>query len=913
MLLLEGGLGGHMNHLYDNRELSFAKMKEIIHDAANGKLQVAEKTDGQNLFISYSIPEGKAKSARNKGNIKSGGMDAAELASKFSGRGGLYDAFTDSFAAFETVIKKMPVELQRKIFGDNADIFYNAEVMDPRSANVINYDRKYLLIHREGHAKFDRNTGEIEDIDVSDNAAVLEKALKQYAGTNDTYNVMMKTLRPIEAISNKEVLNNTIERLNQFMNKHQLSDDDTVGDYIVNSLTFEIQKLNNKFVNKLSEQEINTLVRKMLGDKGIKVVEVYKNLQPQDKEAIKSLVDNADDLLKKLIFPLEDIIHDFAVEVLKGMKSLYVLDNSKEVQRLKDEVSNVLNQIKASGNQQEYDFIEKQLRKLKSLENINTPVEGIVFQYDGNLFKLTGNFAPINQLLGFFKYGRSEKLKENQEINSNSQKAVYFVFGRMNPPTLGHGIMLQEGLQMAKKNNSDFKIYLSKTSDNKKNPLPYVTKVELFKKMFPQFAQYLVEDSNIKTAVEVLGSLSGKYSKAVMLVGEDRVSEFQNLLTQYNNIEYAFDEIVVQNTGKRVSGRSATAMRAFVSKGDLQGFISAYKEAFPNLDLQTIEEMYNAIDAGFKSESPKRKKKKIGLEEILQIISEMSAMSAGSAEVGVGIAKDTLFKAKKKKKGTTIMKETNEDEAQLRQVIRNAIRLHKMNKLQEFKKSKLEEQQLRFILRKLIMEVGDDQPIHDNTGINVLEDLLKKIIPVIQTDYKIMTTSETQRLSFRAHILNAIQNSLKPELYRKEEPPPGAPLQEKKVKIDLEDSDMELDKSKFIDVFDTEKKKAEEDEKLKTPESRLSTGLEDKKLDSTGRNMALQTFRKIDNSVMDAYTILDDSKDKDLFYDYLITNLKLYFDKFEEEMMDMPKTEPTTPEYQAEKEKKEQEDAPVEA
>jgi hypothetical protein len=913
MLLLEGGLGGHMNHLYDNRELSFAKMKEIIHDAANGKLQVAEKTDGQNLFISYSIPEGKAKSARNKGNIKSGGMDAAELASKFSGRGGLYDAFTDSFAAFETVIKKMPVELQRKIFGDNADIFYNAEVMDPRSANVINYDRKYLLIHREGHAKFDRNTGEIEDIDVSDNAAVLEKALKQYAETNDTYNVMMKTLRPIEAISNKEVLNNTIERLNQFMNKHQLSDDDTVGDYIVNSLTFEIQKLNNKFVNKLSEQEINTLVRKMLGDKGIKVVEVYKNLQPQDKEAIKSLVDNADDLLKKLIFPLEDIIHDFAVEVLKGMKSLYVLDNSKEVQRLKDEVSNALNQIKASGNQQEYDFIEKQLRKLKSLENINTPVEGIVFQYDGNLFKLTGNFAPINQLLGFFKYGRSEKLKENQEINSNSQKAVYFVFGRMNPPTLGHGIMLQEGLQMAKKNNSDFKIYLSKTSDNKKNPLPYVTKVELFKKMFPQFAQYLVEDPNIKTAVEVLGSLSGKYSKAVMLVGEDRVSEFQNLLTQYNNIEYAFDEIVVQNTGGRVSGRSATAMRAFVSKGDLQGFISAYKEAFPNLDTQTIEEMYNAIDAGFKSEPPKRKKKKIGLEEILQIISEMSAMSAGSAEVGVGIAKDTLFKTKKKKKGTTIMKETNEDEAQLRQVIRNAIRLHKMNKLQEFKKSKLEEQQLRFILRKLIMEVGDDQPIHDNTGINVLEDLLKKIIPVIQTDYKIMTTSETQRLSFRAHILNAIQNSLKPELYRKEEPPPGAPLQEKKVKIDLEDSDMELDKSKFIDVFDTEKKKAEEDEKLKTPESRLSTGLEDKKLDSTGRNMALQTFRKIDNSVMDAYTILDDSKDKDLFYDYLITNLKLYFDKFEEEMMDMPKTEPTTPEYQAEKEKKEEEDAPVEA
>ena len=126
------------------------------------------------------------------------------------------------------------------------------------------------------------------------------------------------------------------------------------------------------------------------------------------------------------------------------------------------------------------------------------------------MYKLTGNFAPINQLLGFFKYGRSETLKENQTIPSNSQKEVYFIFGRMNPPTLGHAIMLQEGIQLAKKNNADFKIYLSKTSDNKKNPLPYPVKIEFFKKMFPQFTQYLVEDPNIKTAVEVLASISGQ-------------------------------------------------------------------------------------------------------------------------------------------------------------------------------------------------------------------------------------------------------------------------------------------------------------------------------------------------------------------------------------------------------------------
>jgi hypothetical protein len=349
---------------------------------------------------------------------------------------------------------------------------------------------------------------------------------------------------------------------------------------------------------------------------------------------------------------------------------------------------------------------------------------------------------------------------------------------------------------------------------------------------------------------------------------------------------------IADNKGKPVSATDFRATIASVISG--QQAKEALYEFMPEVSEQTKEKVANILIGN----------QQTSLTELLKMIDEISTMAGGTMEVGA--ANDTLFKPKtKKKKGTSQM---NEEELQLRQIIRNAIKLHKENKIKEFKKNKLEEQHLRYIVRKLIMEAGEDQPIHDNTGINVLEDLLKKIIPVIQTDYKIMTTSEIQRKSFRAHILNAIQNSLKPELYRKEETPPGAPqLQEKKVKIDL-DSDEQLDSSKFIDVFDTKGKKAKEEEDSKTPEARLGAGLEKHGLDSTGRNMALQTFRKLDNSIMDAYSILDDVKDKDLFYDYLITNLKLYFDKFEEEMLDMPKTEPTTPEYKAEKQKKDTED-----
>ena len=58
LLLTEGGIAGHMSHLYDNQDLTFAKLKEILNAASNGELEGTEKTDGQNLFISYSAKRG---------------------------------------------------------------------------------------------------------------------------------------------------------------------------------------------------------------------------------------------------------------------------------------------------------------------------------------------------------------------------------------------------------------------------------------------------------------------------------------------------------------------------------------------------------------------------------------------------------------------------------------------------------------------------------------------------------------------------------------------------------------------------------------------------------------------------------------------------------------------------------------
>ena len=238
----------------------------------------------------------------------------------------------------------------------------------------------------------------------------------------------------------------------------------------------------------------------------------------------------------------------------------------------------------------------------------------------------------------------------------------------------------------------------------------------------------------------------------------------------------------------------------------------------------------------------------------------------------------------------------NEKEA-VRLYIRKAIQLYKENKKQQ---EILEETKLRQLVRGLILkEVAEDQPKHASTGINVLEDLLKKIVPVLQADFKMLTTSQEQRSSFRAHLINAIQNSLSPELMYVLSDKEKEQLKEVAT-IKVDDPDME----KFIDIEDKEEPEEEEI----SPEEEFSKGLEDQNLDSTGRNMAMDTFKKIEKGILDAYEMLDDSKDRELFYDYLITNMKLYFDKFEEEMNPTGIVEPTTPEYEAEKERKNAED-----
>ena len=232
----------------------------------------------------------------------------------------------------------------------------------------------------------------------------------------------------------------------------------------------------------------------------------------------------------------------------------------------------------------------------------------------------------------------------------------------------------------------------------------------------------------------------------------------------------------------------------------------------------------------------------------------------------------------------------------LRENIRDLISLVKKKN----KNTQSDEQKLRAVIREFLKHelreatTPDNDPApHKSTGINVLEDLLKKIIPQIEDDYKLLTTSEEQRESYRAHIIDAVVKTLTP-VELNNDAPEEAPKGDLEEDIDIEISDDDDEDDMFIDINPEEPEEEKEEE-----DPRDAFGIEGK--DTTGRNMAYTTFKKIESQIIDAYDMLSNPEDQELFFDYLIANLKLYFDKFEAEIQpSVP--EPTNKEYDSAKE-----------
>ena len=254
------------------------------------------------------------------------------------------------------------------------------------------------------------------------------------------------------------------------------------------------------------------------------------------------------------------------------------------------------------------------------------------------------------------------------------------------------------------------------------------------------------------------------------------------------------------------------------------------------------------------------------------------------------------------------MKDRNDFIAEqlLRENIRKVLTTAKTKKVQ---KALNEETELRGVIRKLLKEkiaIGDEVP-HQKTGINKLRDTLKKIVPQIRDDYLNLTTDESQRKSYIAHLVNGIDNLLAPINTNIDAPEPSDKQDlEEDIEIDVGGEKEETaDDENFIDIGDDilpsgEEEEDEEGIEISDEEELVTRGIEGNENDETGRNAAIETFKQIQAAIVTDFSVLANDEDREIYHDYLKTNILLWRDRFEEVLTkNLP--EPTTPEYEQEK------------
>jgi|21_taG_2_1085346.scaffolds.fasta_scaffold00061_28 phosphopantetheine adenylyltransferase/uncharacterized protein YktA (UPF0223 family) len=650
-----GGVAGHMSHLYDNPYLTFTEMKDILSAVSQGELDFEEKVDGQNLFLSYSVPEDKIKAARNKGNLRDKGLDAVELARKFADRGNLTTAFVDSFRTFKKAVDALSKEEKISIFGPDTNFWYNAEVMDPRSPNVINYDHKTLKIHDRGHFEFDRDEDTKTKRDMSQSLSVLDNALERVQNhlNKEDFNFVRKAVVNLRKLSDDEALTTAISRLNQAVGREGLSDNNTVGDYL-------FSRLKNGLDGELDDTKKEEIARYLLGMPGnIGLRLIKKGLSKEDLASVVHIINTKRIILNDAIEPIESVIHDFSVEMLKGLESRFIVDNKKETIRLQSELAKAVKAITAIGpeNPESMAIMQKQLNKIKDMANINTPVEGVVFDYNGHMYKFTGNFAPLNQILGMFKYGDAARAPVKESFISNkailaedgkkikdqkSPKRIALFPGKFKPPHKGHFNYVND---IAKRPDVDEVIVLISPVDYPevsneqsleiwneylKNAQPNITaKIADYRSPVQAVYEFIADPVSARDGDTVLLIKSSKD------VGDTRFNRAQSYADRNNpgvNVEDIEEDPIVDPSGKAYS---AEDIRNLIVSGNKKEFLSyipsgidgdtiwnmlsTNKDNLNNLIDDTIEEMSGmgggavggySLPLGQKPVYPKKKRSK---------------------------------------------------------------------------------------------------------------------------------------------------------------------------------------------------------------------------------------------------------------------------------------------------------------
>jgi hypothetical protein len=409
VVLTEGGAAGHMAHPYDDHGLTFNDIKEIISRGLEGRLDieaaVTEKTDGQNIQVTWK--DGQIGFARNKGTVINP-MSVQEIQAKFDNRGPISDAFGGAAEDLSEAFNKVNADTLNQIF-KNGRVFANMEIIYPATKNVISYEVAVLQFHNL--VEYDEQ-GNIVQTDLTGGATVQRIIQDANAHLQKTFSFIPPQQIKMGRISNFEDQQAAFfNEVDQLRNRYNLKDTDRVTEYHRAWWRDVIQSKAQQLGYDIPEDILTALIYRWgFFDKSANLTGLKKQItNPEflnwvlefDKKEFKQYY-------KQNMEPFESIFLRLGAVVLKNATNFLAANPSKSVQEIKQEMAQLIRDLQNNPNPDTISKLELELKRIERLGGFDAivPSEGVVFTYGGNTYKLTGAFAPVNQILGVLKYAR---------------------------------------------------------------------------------------------------------------------------------------------------------------------------------------------------------------------------------------------------------------------------------------------------------------------------------------------------------------------------------------------------------------------------------------------------------------------------------------------------------------------------
>ena len=414
-LLLMGGAYGHLSHPFDNKNLTFSDFKTLIINTLQGNLSsegaVTEKTDGQNIMISWK--NNKLVAARNKGHIKNFGaaaLDIGGIKNMFAGRGDIEKAFVSAMFDLQKALKGLSKKQKDKIFAEGKK-FMSLEVMYPKTTNVIPYNKALLQFH--GTIEYDAaGTPQGEDRGSARMLAGMIKQINQ--DIQKTYSITQPFVANLPKVKNFSARQDYfLGKLNKLQKTYGLKNTDTLSDYHQAYWYEYIFNAGKQTDNPNVKNNVmaGLLKRWAFFDKSYKIPQIKKDLKEHPKFLEWVLSTDKNDhtkLQKKHIRDWEVLFFELGAEILKNMKDFIAANPDKAVQKMKKDLTTAIKKIKNAKDPKQMGLLKTQLDRLQALGGFDAivPSEGITFMFKGKVYKYTGAFAPVNQILGILKFTR---------------------------------------------------------------------------------------------------------------------------------------------------------------------------------------------------------------------------------------------------------------------------------------------------------------------------------------------------------------------------------------------------------------------------------------------------------------------------------------------------------------------------